>query len=395
MRRGAFGFVRALRERRPAAVAGAVVLVVALVGAGVLVASRVSTSGPQAGSSEVAAESFTLEPTASATPAPTPTLEPTASATPSPSPTPVQFAATTNGVILPAGKAALATRHPIAVMIDDAGGARPQSGLSQADIVYQAPAEGGIPRYMAVFQTQDPPTIGPIRSARLYFIKWAQEWQAIYGHFGGQREALIYIKEIDSHGFWNADGKQGGGITWRTSRRVPHNVYSSADVLRAWGEKKGATTPLARSPWAFTDPAPLADRPAAFTISVPYPANRVVYRYDRATNTYPRSVTGETVQTDAGNGQPIAPSNVIVMFQKATREPPTIPGLRDHEEIASIGTGRAMVFTNGRAIEAQWSKASETAPTLLTWASSGQPVELVRGQIFIQSVPLDLKVTWG
>jgi hypothetical protein len=299
--------------------------------------------------------------------------------------------------MLPKSKAALATRHPIAVMIDDQAGARPQSGLSQADIVYQAPAEGGIPRYMAIFQTQDPESIGPIRSARLYFIHWAQEWQAEYAHFGGQREALIYIKQVNGQAFYNADGKQGGGFMFRTSRPVPHNVYSTSAKLRAWGQKVGATAPFTRTPWTFAAAAPFSARPAGGTISVPYPANRVVYRYDRATNTYLRSVTGEAAQTDAGTGRRIAPSNVIVMYQKATREPPTVPGLGDHEEVASIGTGRAVVFTNGQAIEAQWSKASETAFTYFTYASGalkGQPVPLVRGQIFIQSVPLTLKVSW-
>ena len=74
---------------------------------------------------------------------------------------------------------------PIAVMIDDLSAARPQSGLSSASVVWQAPAEGGIPRYMAIFQETLPKNIGPVRSSRYYYIAWAAEWRAVYAHAGG------------------------------------------------------------------------------------------------------------------------------------------------------------------------------------------------------------------
>ena len=100
----------------------------------------------------------TPEPTPSPTPTPEPT--PTPSPTPTPEPTPVLVPAPLDGVLV---KPSLAQRHPIAVMIDDLSAARPQSGLSQASVVWQAPAEGGIPRYMALFQEGDPPAVGPVR----------------------------------------------------------------------------------------------------------------------------------------------------------------------------------------------------------------------------------------
>ena len=92
-----------------------------------------------------------------------------------------------------------AAHHPIAVMIDDHRGARPQSGFNSAAIVFQAPAEGGIPRYMLVFQDKIPAGVGPIRSARQYYIEWASEWRAMYVHFGGSpRKVLRTIAAMPS-----------------------------------------------------------------------------------------------------------------------------------------------------------------------------------------------------
>ena len=85
---------------------------------------------------------------------------------------------------------AVAARHPIAVMIDDLGPARPQSGFSAASVVWQAPAEGGIPRYMLIFQENIPTDVGPVRSSRYYYIAWAAEWRAVYAHAGGSPQAL-------------------------------------------------------------------------------------------------------------------------------------------------------------------------------------------------------------
>jgi hypothetical protein len=116
------------------------------------------------------------------TPVPTPTPLPTPTPTPTPVPTPAPVPAPLTGRLVPAE---IAARHPIAVMIDDLRAARPQSGLSSASVVWQAPAEGGIPRYMAIFQDTMPKSIGPVRTSRYYYIAWAAEWRAIYAHSGG------------------------------------------------------------------------------------------------------------------------------------------------------------------------------------------------------------------
>ena len=399
---GPLAFVRALRSRRPLAVGAAIALVVVVVGTGVALAGLASGGATRSPiPSEIGLATLGPSPFAPETPTPEPTATPSPTPSPTPEPTPAMVAATTDGVLLPAGEADLATRHPIAVMIDDQAGARPQSGLSQADIVYQAPAEGGIPRYMAIFQTQDPPSIGPIRSSRLYYVAWAEEWRALYVHMSGAPNAMAYLYQINGTYVWNADGLHYGGKSgymWRvTYKAAPHNLYSSAAKLRALADKLGATAPFTKSPWTFADAAPTQNRPIGGTIVVPYQANRVVYNYDRATNTYPRSVTGQAVETDAGNGQPIAPSNVVVLYEPMGALSGSANIHKGRLEVGYNGTGKAVVFNDGTAIDARWSKKNDSSPTLLSYASgplAGQPVPLVRGQIFVQVVPTEMAVTW-
>ena len=124
----------------------------------------------------------TLTPAPTGTPAPTASPLPTPSPSPTPVPTPLTVPAPLTGRLV---APEVAARHPIAVMIDDLGPARPQSGLSSASVVWQSPAEGGIPRYMAIFQENLPAAIGPIRSSRYYYIAWAAEWRAVYAHSSG------------------------------------------------------------------------------------------------------------------------------------------------------------------------------------------------------------------
>ena len=120
-------------------------------------------------------------------------------------------------------------------MIDDLSVARPQSGLSQADVVWHAPAEGGIPRYMALFQSTLPTSVGPIRSSRLYYIAWASEWKSVYVHAGGSPQALALLRSSQGRGkvVYNADEYRWNRYLYRVHyRRPPHNVYSDAKNLQ-------------------------------------------------------------------------------------------------------------------------------------------------------------------
>jgi len=329
-------------------------------------------------------------PSPEATATPSPTATPTPTPTPTPVPTPVLVRAPLTGRLV---TEKVASQHPIAVMIDDAPGARPQSGFNAAAVVWQAPAEGGVPRYMMIFQDQMPTDVGPVRSARSYFIEWAAEWKAVYGHVGGSPQAQATLRtQGNGQLVYNADQFRWGGTYYRriSSRRAPHNVYSDGKSLRIMATRVGAKNELLKPVWRFGKDAPLAERPSGGIIRVVYTQNSIEYRYDRATNTYLRGVSGQSKQLDAATGKRVAPKNVVVMMVSFR---PLNDGSNKHRLVAkNVGSGKAWIATNGRTIVGTWKKASITGPTRF-YDKDGKPVTLTAGQTFIQVMPLGSKVT--
>ncbi|HEX7950172.1 MAG TPA: DUF3048 domain-containing protein [Candidatus Limnocylindrales bacterium] len=363
---------------------------VAAVVIGILVSGGAPGSAGSAGpSDQVAARSGV--PNDVASPSPTAEPSPTPAPTPSPSPTPVLVPAPLTGRLVPPDVAA---RRPIAVMIDDLRAARPQSGFGAASVVWQAPAEGGIPRYMLVFQDQQPGSVGPVRSARYYYIAWAAEWRAVYAHVGGSPQAMSTLAtQGQGQLVYNADEFRWGGIFFHriTDRVSPHNAYTDGDLLRKLAARIGAKDELQPAAWQFAPDAPLDARPYGGLIRVVYPANTITYRYDRATNTYLRSVSGEPAETDAATGRRVAPSNVVVMLMSFG---PLNDGRPDKGRLEAkvVGSGKAWISTNGRTIVGTWKKASLTAPTQF-FDGADNPVTLTAGQTFIQVMPLGSPVT--
>jgi hypothetical protein len=324
-------------------------------------------------------------------------LAPSDSASPEPTatpvPTPVLVPDPLDGVLV---SPAVAKRHVVAVMIDDQQDARPQSGLSSASQVWQAPAEGGIPRYVALFSEGDPKAVGPIRSSRLYFIAWAAEWNSLYMHVGGSPQAMKLLASAQGKGkvVWNADEfRVGSTYMWRIKTRfAPHNVYTSSKYMRLL--VKAVHAPVSvnyKAHWQFAADAPVAERPTSGSMRVPYLANVITYAYQRSTNTYLRSVTKEGKQIDAATKKRIAPKNVVVIFMSFA---PLNDGSKKHRlEAQFTGTGKAWVFTNGKLVKGTWRKTSITAPTQLL-GPDGKPITLTVGQTFVQVVPLGTNVTY-
>jgi len=272
-------------------------------------------------------------------------------------------------------------------MVDDHRDARPQSGFTDASIVWQAPAEGGIPRYMLIFQDRIAPAVGPVRSARQYYIAWAAEWRAVYAHVGGSPQAMQTLREKGRGQLvYNADEFRWGGVYFHRTRDrfAPHNVYSSGKELRALAKRVGAADKPMKAAWRFAPDAPLSKRPVGGSIVVAYSYNTIVYRYDRKTNTYLRSVTGEAKQTDRGTKQRVAPSNVVVMVMSFGR---LNDGSRKNRlEAQFVGKGTAWISTNGKTIKGTWRKRSITDPTRF-YNAKGKPVTLTVGQTFINVMP--------
>ncbi len=370
-------------------------IVAAAVGFGTVVgialaalAPATPTASPGSSGAVIAASAV---PSPDATPAPVRTPRPTPTPAPTPVPTPTPVAAPLTGRLVPAEAA---TRRVLAVMVDDLSLARPQSGFNDASIVWHAPAEGGIPRYMLLFQERPPDIVGPVRSAREYYIAWAAEWNALYVHVGGSPQALATLRR-DGQGelVFDADEfRWGGRYLWRaTDRFPPHNVYSDGEHLRQLARRLGADDGPIEGAWRFAEDVPLERRPLGGRIDVPYFANKITYRYDREGNRYVRSVTGASPQVDRADGRVVAPKNVVVLFMSFK---PLNDGHPDkkRQEADYIGTGKALIATNGRTVEATWRKDTTAGPTLLL-AADGKPVTLTVGQTFVQVVDVGTKVT--
>jgi hypothetical protein len=383
-------------DRRILAAAAAVVVVV--LGGGVLLLQSGSGAAPAdtaAVHSPPASAPASSAPPASA-PA-SPSASPSPSSSPSPSPTP-EIHEDLSGIPT---TAALAHRYPIAVMIDDSPAARQQAGLSFASIVWQAPVEGGIARYMAIFQSGTPPRIGPVRSARLYFVRWAAEWTAVYLHAGGPPPLRSYLAGSQKL-VLDVNGRATSRLSFRAA---PHNLYTDGQRLRNFAEraKRATSERLAFDPaepgrlQPFSDAAPEADRgPDGGTIRVTYTSEKVTYRYDRASNTWLRSVDGRE-QHDAlatanrgngtvGAGPRIAPTTVVVMVVPIRRSTAIEGPALGRLETDSIGTNAAWVFADGRVTKGTWRKRTPTDRTRF-FDAGGREVVFPRGQVFVQVVP--------
>jgi hypothetical protein len=356
---------------------------------GVFAATEAPAASPSPSGRVAEASPSVPAPTPPPSPTPSPTPVPTPTPSPTPVPTPVPVPAPLTGVLVPP---AVAAQHPIAVMIDDLSPARPQSGFNAASVVWQAPAEGGIPRYMLIFQENIPAAVGPVRSSRYYYIAWAAEWRAVYAHAGGSPQALQTLRSKGNGQLvYNADEFRWANSFWRVKDRFgPHNLYTDGKHLRSLAKSLKATDAPVKAAWTFGPDLEQRYRPRGSRIEVAYSANKIRYDYDWKTNTYLRSVTGEKKQIDAATGDRVAPKNVVVMLM---RFGPLNDGSPKHRlEADVVGKGTAWISTNGTTIKGSWRKDSLTKPTVFLDAK-GKAVKLTVGQTFVQVMQTGTKVS--
>ena len=288
-----------------------------------------------------------------------------------------------------------ASKPVTAIMIENSPDARPQSGLKDAEVVYEAVAEGGITRFIAVYQQHKPQLIGPVRSLRMYYLDWATPYDASIAHVGGSLNALNTVR---NGSYRDIDQFFNGGYYWRaTDRYAPHNVYTSFEKLDQLNSSKGYTTshPVGLERQAVTTVADNAkksaddtvkDAPAAPTantinLTISGPLYNSSYTYDPATKLYSRSEGGAPHQ-DREAGQITAK---VVVALRVNMTQVLEDGYR--ESITTTGTGEAVIFQNGQVLNATWHKDSQTAQLTFT-DSTGQPIKLARGTTWISAVPI-------
>lgn len=281
---------------------------------------------------------------------------------------------------------ALTKRHVTAIMIENSPDARPQSGLKDAGVIFEAVAEGGITRFIALYQEGRPGLVGPVRSVRPYYVEWAAGFDPAVAHIGGSARALQMIRSgsygVDMDQFFNA------GSYWRaTDRYAPHNVYTNFDRMDALAAAKGKTASTFTFAQRVDEKAAKTPNASRINIGVSSGSFNVDYEYDAASNSYVRKQGGELhTDREAGQLQPKVVIALRVQMSHAFED-------GNREQIATTGSGQGYVFQNGTVAEVTWSKADAKSPLVLTGAD-GKPVSLVRGQTWITALAASRNVSW-
>lgn len=272
------------------------------------------------------------------------------------------------------------------IMIENSPDARPQSGLKDSGIVFEAIAEGGITRFLVLYQQEKPQLIGPVRSLRLYDADWAAAFDCSIGHIGGSARALA---EVRNGNYRDIDQFFNSKYYWRASDRYsPHNVYTSFEKIDALNSSKGYTTSNFTGFERIDGKASETPNATEINVTISSFLYNSIYYYNSISNSYERH-QGGAPHLDREQGQ-ISPNVIIVM--KVDENTVLEDGYR--ENITTIGSGEAVIFQNGTVINATWNKESKTSQIFFT-DTEGRVIPLVRGQTWITAIPNDKgSVSW-
>ncbi len=278
----------------------------------------------------------------------------------------------------------IATAAATCIMIENSTEARPQSGLNAAGVVYEAVAEGGITRFMAIYKGELPAWVGPIRSARQTFVHLARPYNCGYVHVGGATNA---INTLHSSGYRDLDGGWvEGQYVFRTSDRwAPHNVYSDASHLKEWSNNKGfRESKFNGFKRVKPDTAVEPEKRNATDISIIMSGDNSYnagWKYDANTNRYGRIhlYGGRHTERDKNNKQTWIVSDVVIAMKTSTVARSSEPKYYDH---TTTGSGEAYIFQNGVVQKATWRRANVT-DELKFYNSENNEIELNRGHTWI------------
>lgn len=313
-------------------------------------------------------------------------------------------------------------RRPLGVMIENHQDARPQSGLSSTDIVYEAVAEGGITRFLAIFYcgvSVNDVQVGPVRSARTYFLDFMSEYgnKPLYIHVGGANTSgpADALGQLEDYGWAGVNDMNqfsiGFPTFWRDYDRLGHEVatehtmYSTTDKLWNYAatsrkltnvDAKGVSWDTTFTPFAFKDDVALALRPQEFSASFEfwsgYTGYGVKWEYDKTTNLFKRFNGGQP-HTDKDNNQQLTSKNIVLLFM-TERQANDGYEANAHLLYGTKGIGKAQVLRDGKVIDAKWQKKTRTDHLVLVDANTGKEISLNRGRIWFEVLPVGAKVTF-
>jgi hypothetical protein len=344
----------------------------------VLVTGCQSPTPPPTPTAEVTPPPPSPQPVALASPSPgLPVPSPSASASPAPSPSPVASAPVFQ-----------IDDYPFAAMIDNIAEARPHFGLAAADVVYEAPAEAGIPRLMPIYLRVggEASSIGPVRSTRHYFVYLANEYRTPLVHIGSSPQGF---DALAATGLSDVDEARGdGGFVRVATRLAPHNAFVSTTSVREVLKQRGGPIRATAGPLSFGDYR--AGPQPATSVKIPYPGPEgysVEYTYNSGARLYERIMDG-LPHKDGSTGDQYTAASIIIQFANVVPIP-NDAALR--VDVALVGSGKGILIAQGTQVPLQWSRASVRDATRFTRAD-GAPFQLPSGQVWIQIVPLESEV---
>lgn len=318
-------------------------------------------------------------------------------------------------------------RRPIAVVIENHADSRPASGLSRADVVYEAVSEGGITRFLAVYYcgaAAEDVKVAPVRSARIYYINWASEYgeKPIFMHIGGANDysgtgttakdarALEFLEKI---GWRIAKGNDfdttydsGFPVFWRNYERLgrtvatEHTMMASLDAAYEAAQKRGFTSEDKSGKkwdgsfvkWRFTDDVQSSGVKAekiSFGFWENAPDYEVEWRYDPQSKKYLR-FNGGKEHLDHETKSQLSASSVVILF--VSEKGPV--DANKHMLYTTTGSGKALVFQAGTVTETTWKKDSGPPGRTKFMDKSGKEISFVRGPIWFEAVPLGNQVSY-
>ncbi|MCB9798738.1 DUF3048 domain-containing protein [Candidatus Nomurabacteria bacterium] len=261
----------------------------------------------------------------------------------------------------------------IAIMVENHIEARDLSGIQEASIVYEAPVEGNITRFMALYPADAKvEKVGPVRSARPYYLQWLSEYgNAMYMHVGGSPKAL---EEIEEFGIFDLNEFYHGWDYWRSEdRSAPHNVYTSSEL---WNDALEQEDHEVRDfeMWKYAMPTSTCQSDCFERVAISYssPYYKPVWTWDRDSNRYLRSERGNSIAYVA--------DSVVIMYTRST-----VLDEVGRLALFTKGEGLVQIFQNGNMVEGLWKKGERTDRTRFV-DNKGKEIGLHPGKVWVTVV---------
>ncbi len=283
--------------------------------------------------------------------------------------------------------------YVLGVMLDNHPSARPQSGFNKASIVYEFKVEGDLTRYLALFYNTEVGQIGPVRSARPYFVQTIAEYNGIYGHFGGSTLGMSTISDLKID---NLNGMDLEGTTYyrnsNVDKKAPHNAYTSTKLIEKAIKNKKYDTDREFKGFKFDLSGDIVDNQMksgsdTSLIEIPTtPSYRVAFKYNDESK---YNILRNNIEIiDEYDKEKVQATNIIIQFADSK-----VIGSGGILEIDHIGNGEGKLITNGKVIDINWEKNNSSSKTKFT-TKEGKEITLLPGQTWIEVIDTNTNVSF-